>query len=367
MASIRETKPGHWRVVVSDGFGADGRRKRITRRVRGTKRDAETALTALLTQREQGATAPAGSVAELLERWLESAKAEVEATTWQRYEALVRLHVRPHVGAVPLRQLDVRQVEAWLRRLTQSGQSRASVQQARAVLRRAINEAMRWDMVGRNVASLARVPGKPPQDVALEAPSVEVIRMLIAAAGPDLADVIAVAAVLGLRRGEVAGLRWSDLDVEAGTLRVARAIAVVKGEVVVKGTKTHAERIVPVPPLLLARLRARRARVLARALSVGVGVDGESWMLSCHADPTEPWRPDGMSRAWITLRDRHRLSWRLHDLRHAAATHMLDAMIPRPTVSKILGHKTMLMLDRYGHAVPETARRATEGLSEQIL
>lgn len=248
------------------------------------------------------------------------------------------------------------------------GLARKSVEQCRAVLRRAIAEAMRWDMVARNVASLARVPGRKAPRRALRVPGPETVRSLIASAPADLGDVIAVAAVLGLRRGEMAALHWGDLDLDAGVLRVRRSLAVVDGAAIVKGTKTHAERLVPVPLPLAARLRARHARVAQRSLSIGATLDDQSWMLSCHADPSEPWRPDGITRAWITHRDREGVAWRLHDLRHAAASNMMRSGVPAATVAAILGHaSTQMTHDIYAHSALDDERAAVEGLSAQVL
>lgn len=367
MPSITEVRAGHWLIQVSDRFDPQtGKRRRISRRVRGTRRDAEHELARLLGHREQSLTAAGGTIKELIDQWLESAESNLEQKTVHRYRELARLHINPHLGGIPVRQLNVQMVEAWMRTLADpDGPSlaRSTIGQARAVLRRALTEAGRWDMVGRNVAKLAQVPGRKETKRKIRVPSPETVSKAIANATPDFADAIAIAATLGLRRGELAGLQWRDLDQPKKLLRIERCIVTFGADSVVKSPKTHQVREIPVPASLVRRLVARRVRVAERALAVGVALKEDSWMLSPRADPNELAKPSWLTQSWRQLG----LGWRLHDLRHFAGTQMMLSGVPVTTVASILGHSsTQMTLDVYGHSDDESERAAVEGLGSLI-
>lgn len=151
---------------------------------------------------------------QFLTLWLEQcAKPKVRPKTFVSYEQLVRIHLAPPLGKVSLAKLTPQKVDAFLTEKRASGLSPRTVQYLHAVLRRALNQALKWDMVLRNVATLVESPKVPRREVTPYSPQ-ETRLFLDAVKGDRLEAVYSVAIAIGLREGEALGLRWSDFDIE---------------------------------------------------------------------------------------------------------------------------------------------------------
>lgn len=363
----RRASDGKWVGVLELGW-VEGRRRR--RLVYGsTRRGVVEKLAALRRAQEQGVDllAPPRTVGQWLEEWLTDVKAHdgTRGSTLARYRQVVRVHLAPGLGRVRLDQLTARDVQRFL--VGRSAVlSPASVVKVHAVLRVALGDAERLELVARNAARSVRAPRLARQERRVLTPA-EARRFLDLVATDRLEAVIVLAVTLGLRRGEVLGLRWADVDLGAGLLRVERALQRVGGDLRLVEPKTRGSaRSLRLPSLAIAALERQRARQAAERLRIG-----PAWQESDLVFTTPigtPMEPRNVSRRFDQMRREAGLEWlRFHDLRHACATFLLASGMEPRTVMEVLGHSTIrLTMDLYGHVLPERMSAAAAAMDEAL-
>ena len=221
------------------------------------------------------------STVAFLEAWLrDSAAPRVRLKTLVRYEELVRLHIAPEIGRIPLAKLTPQHVERMLASLTANGASPRTVEHCRAVLRNGLNHAMRHSLVGRNVAALADAPTVPAREVTPLTPDAA-RRVLDAVRGDRLEALFTVALACGLRQSETLGLRWSDVNREAGILSIQRTLQRVNGTFRFFPPKSaRSRRTIAIPTPVAAALRQHNKRQLEERLLIGQrgkAKRGENW------------------------------------------------------------------------------------------
>jgi integrase len=349
------------------------RQKYLTRTFRGGKRDAEEALARFTTEVSGGGYAAQDTtVGGLIRQWLNLARAELSPTTVRGYDWIIKAYITPTLGNVPLAKLRTAQLDRFYSQLREKGGqqdkplSAATVHQVHAILRRALQQAIRWGWIAENPAALATPPRvralhlSPPDPAA-------VIRLVKEAeeTDPDLACFLHLAATTGARRGEICGLRWRDIDFEAGAVLISRSVVEAAHSVIVeKDTKTHASRRIALDPGTVTVLLAQWDRLSSRAAASGVALTDAAHVFSRDPEADRPWAPNDVTKAFIRVRNRAGLSSvRLHDLRHFAATRMLVAGVPVRTVSGRLGHaNAATTLGVYAHFVEASDRDAATTL-----
>lgn len=344
---MRERSPGHWELVVSAGLDpATGRYRRVVRTVQSkSRREVKAALAEFEVAVAAGRVAPVEvTVAELLERWMAHLTGLDRAeTTLYHYRKYIDREIVPVLGGTRLSKLTALDIDRLYTKLRNRGLAPATIRQIHAILRASLNQAERWGLVQRNVAKLASAPSQPQREQ--HPPDVSEVRALLAAARQ--VDVwfglyIRVMVATGARRAEVSGLRWSDVDFEAGTLTVMRSYTLVPGARGDRPTKTRSARTVCLDPVTVEELRAGWAEACSIAEIAGVDVEVRRSGYMFGKDPLGrvPWPPDTANAKWAEARDSVGLSKtvRLHDLRHFQATQLLDAGVPVPTVAARLGH-----------------------------
>jgi integrase len=234
------------------------------------------------------------------------------------------------------------------------------------VLRSALSDAQRLDLVPRNAAKAAKPPTlQAPKRRALNV--AEAQRPLAAASGDRLEALFVIALTVGLRRGELLGLKWSDLDPTDQVLRIERAVQRAAGQLRFVEPKTpRARRVLLVPEIAMAAFNAHRVRQARERLAAGDSwQDGDLIFASSIGTPIEP---RNVNRRLNELRAKSGLDWlRLHDLRHACATYLLASGVEPRTVMKILGHSTIrLTMDLYGHVLPDRLRAAASAMDRAM-
>jgi len=190
--------------------------------VKGTKREAEALLVELLHQRENGIDAPPGrlTVAEYLQRWLSVyAQPNTAPKTFRRYEQIVRVHLLPVIGGIPLTKLRPLHIQEVYTQVLKKGVSARTALHCHRVLREAVQHALKWQLMPRNPADAVEPPRPQRYEIAAMGPD-EVKRLLATADETPHGDLIHLAAMTGLRQGELMGLRWQDVDLDAGVLHV---------------------------------------------------------------------------------------------------------------------------------------------------
>jgi integrase len=369
-------RAGAWRLEAS--YTDDGRRRYKTRTVhapnnRTGRRLAETELVRLVAETQTASTptvAPDATVEQLLRRWLAVRTPDWSPTTASTNRRWVETRIIPAVGHYPLTRLTVAHVDALYASQRADGLTAASVRRTHSILRAALAQAERWGLVDRNVAALARKPALGPPRVRPPEPD-EMARLTAAAErDPDLAGWLRVAAVTGARRGTLCALRWSDLDLDKGTVTFSRSLSVGDEGLVVKGTKTGRPYPVALDQGTVGVLRSHRARAAERALACGVALPSDAYVFARPVPPdgSVPWHPDGATQRFARLRREAGVEGvRLHDLRHFVATRLLAGGVDARTVAGRLGHSSAKMvLDLYGHFVPAADRVAAQRIADVV-
>jgi len=356
--SVYKRKDGRWEAAVM----VRGCRRRFCAKRRD---QAYQWLTATMRAREEGRPiAPArATVAAHLRAWLTGARAHLRHRTWVRYEQLARLQILPTLGAIPLGRLEPNDVKLMQQRMLEAGASPSSTRQARAVLHGALTEAVRWGLVARNVAALVRPPQKPAHEMpTLTQPEVEAL--FAAAAGDRLEALWVLAATVGMRQGELLGLRWRNVDLDRGVLSVCGSLTRGPEGLIITDPKTaRSRRRVALPAIAVEALRRHRATQAGERLRAGaawtdrdlVFSNGVGGPLSCDKLLRDRFRP--------LLRKAALPPIRFHDLRHTAATRLLEQGVHPKVVSEMLGHASVaITLDIYSHVSPDLQRQAVSAI-----
>lgn len=202
-----------------------GERRTVYKTIKGTRKDAEKELRAILTDMDRGIQIDPSSITlgEYLDDWLtKTAPQTVGLKTSERYGGLVRNQIKPHLGNIPLQKLRPADVSGWMQKLIVSGDlSTRSIRHAHAVLRTALAHATAIEIVARNIATIIRPP-KQERSKPVILTSDQVSETLQKLKGNSIYTVAVVAIGTGARRGEIAALRWSDIKLDARTMRIER-------------------------------------------------------------------------------------------------------------------------------------------------
>jgi integrase len=295
-----------------------------------------------------------------LDEWLHGQRSSLRPATISLYEMVVRRYLQPELGSVRLDRLTVAQVQGMLRRLSENGLAPRSVGHIRAVLRSALNEAVRQELVPKNVASLARPP-RPPQRVIEPFTPEECSLILGCAPRFGLLAVVAIAVGMGLRQGEILGLRWQDIDLERRTLKVQRALQRVDGRNQLVDPKTsRSRRTLPMPSLVHSALLQRRSDQDAARELAGALWEEEIPGLIFTTELERPRCGTAVTHTFHRLLAEAGVRQRtFHTLRHSAATLMLAGGVDLKTVSTMLGHSQIgLTADTYASVLPGLQREA---------
>ncbi len=302
------------------------------------------------------------STGAFLESWLVSNAAQkVRPKTLRRYEELVRLHITPEVGRVPLARLTPQNVEKMVSAVAAKGASPRSAAHCRAVLRNALNHAMRHGLIARNVAGLADAPVVHEREFqALTADGAR--RILAAVQGDRLQSLFTVALACGLRQSEGLGLKWGDVQLDSGTLTIQRTLQRVNGAFAFFPPKTaRSRRTISLPVQVATSLRQHAIGQAEERLSLGGAWEGGPWGDLMFTDEL------GRPLAYYHVRRRfHNLlrlaglpPMRYHDLRHGAASLMAAQGVPARVAMEILGHAQIsTTMNIYTHIAPELQKEA---------
>jgi integrase len=371
--SITDRGDGRFDISVSLGFDPVTQRyRRKTKRVHGTINDARKVLVELNREVDSGRLrATEGTVAHLMTKWLEASEPNLSPSTLRRYRILLRVHILPGLGEVRLSRLSSADLDGFYAQLRDKGLAPATVGQVHAIIRRALNQAIKWGWLAVSPAKNATPPRLSRPDHRPPDPG-SVLRLIDAAfesRAPEFGTFLRVAAATGARRGELCALRWIDVDAENGRLRVAHSIVEAEDDsLILKDTKSHSIRWVSVDVDTLAVLAVHRQSMEARAVAMEETLAEDAYVFSNSAAGRAAWRPSGVTQTFTRLRDRCGLGHvRFHDLRHASATQLLGAGVDVRTVAGRLGHRNAAVtLNVYSHFLPAKDRDAAE-LVGQLL
>jgi integrase len=371
---IRQRGNRSWELKFDLGRDADGRR--IVKHVsfKGTKREAQAELTRLLNRKNEGTYVDPTkmTVAEYLEHWLAvDIDRRVAGMTAYRHRGIVRHQLIPRLGTIPLRNLTAMHIEAFEAELLRKGSVKKgggltaqSILHVHRTLSQALNHAVRTGVLFKNPAEQVKPPRPPRREIVILTKP-EVATLLAQAGGLHLAVLVAV--TTGMRRGELLGLRWADLDLKAGRLTVNQSLERIGGKVAFKPPKTStSRRTITLPAITVEALAAHRS---AQARLGGLG-------LVFAAPDGGPMNADQLTRYFADLVERvgvRRITF--HGLRHTHISHQLIDGVHPKIVSERAGHASVgITLSVYAGFVPNMqadAAAAIDGwlrkaLSEEV-
>jgi integrase len=356
---IRERSPGHWAIII-DLKAADGRRRRKWHAFMGTKRQAQEECSRLITALKSGSYAELSkeTLSAFLERWLTDIRARIAPRTHERYAQIARKNIVPLLGAIKLKDLRAADISSAYAKALASGRhdrtgglSNRSVLHIHRVLKQALGQAVQWDMIVRNPCNSV----KPPKPIAVKMQTYDLPQTaeLIAVMRPTRFFVPVILAVLcGLRRGEIAALRWQGVDLATGQLAVVQSAEQTKAGIRYKEPKSGRARTVALSITMVEELRAHRLRQAEELLRIGLRVTDETFV--CTREDGKPLQPNTLTHNWDRIIAGTALPRiRFHDLRHAHATHMLASGVHPKVASERLGHSRVgITLDLYSHVLP---------------
>jgi integrase len=334
-----------------------------------TRKEVQDKLNKALYEQKQGtlATGPRQTLKSFLEQWLETTYKPplVSHNTYKQFRSIIKKHLVPGLGHVSVQKLTVPMVQAFYREKIDAGLAPRTIATIHAVLHRALEYAVRWGLISRNVTKLVSLPQierYEGQVLTIE----KAAKLLEVARGSRIDALLWMALTTGMRRGEMQALRWSDIDIEKGVLSVQRTVSRIPGYGYVEGepkTRSSRRKIV-LPAVMVEALRAhhenqKQARVEA----------GDKWkekgIVFCNIYGGFM-RPD-MIAYWLDrlLKDAGLPHMRFHDLRHSAATILLAAGVNPKVIQELLGHsKIGITLDVYSHVLPSMHQEAASKMDD---
>ena len=291
-------------------------------------------------------------VDEYLVRWLPTVKGTVKERTWTRHEEVVRLHLKTSIGGIKLLKLNALDIqELYLSKLA-SGLSPRTVQIIHTTLHKALKQAVRWSLLSKNVAE-AVTPPKPQKKEIRILTTEETKRLLWTARGDRFEALYVLAVTTGMRQGELLGLKWDDIDLHKGTLRVSRTLW--EGKTTPPKTPKANRSI---------RLTGMAKEALRTHLERGNGSD---WVFSttsgtpanCHNLTNRSW--------WPLLKKARLPRIPFHNLRHTAATLLLSQGVHPKLVQELLGHSDIATtLNAYSHVIPSMGGRTASAMEDLL-
>ncbi|MFI1937705.1 tyrosine-type recombinase/integrase [Streptomyces purpureus] len=371
------------KVVIDPATGQPKMRRRQLTVTKDTKTEAENEYARIRHQKAIGTfVAPTKTtVAELVDLWLKAATRDVERATARSYEDAMR-YVRTRLGGKQLQELtedDVESLIDWMltsaRRIggkPGTGLSVRTVSLTLGRLRAALNLAIRRGLVARNVAEYVTIPRQARKDDRARRKarvpwSEDEVKEFLAHVALDRLYAVMLLSLIGLRPAEVCGLRWRDVDLEAGTVSVETTRTLVEGVVIEKDAKSEAgERKLPLPAVVLAALKAFRSRQAQERLKAGDGYEASGHVVVDELGAA-------VKTDWLRRRAYERMAWagvrkvRLYDARHACLSWMANNGVPDTVVSAWAGHSDLSFTKRvYVHPDPQSLRAGSEKLADLL-
>jgi integrase len=343
--SVFQRSDGRWVAKYRD---AEGKWRYIYRK---SKTEARQALRQALKDRDEGISPNSLTVGAFLDSWLEDMRDAISHRTWLNHECIVRLHLKPTLGAKRLAKLSPKDVHDLHRAKFGEGLSRGRVRKIHVTLNRVLKDAVRFRYIGRNPAAEVSPPQEYQREINVLTPE-QVKRLLLAARGDRLEAAYVLPATVGLRQGECLSLRYEDIDFDKRTLKIRRT---VWRNSVYSPKTPHSRRTIKFPRIALDALR-RHAQTNGGA--------SEGWLFPTkHGNPVDA--HNFIHRPWKRMLRKAGLpeTTRYHDLRHGAASLLLSQGVPVPVVSSLLGHRdSSTTLRVYAHMID-----GMDGLAAQAM
>ena len=373
--SIRKPRyaNGAWGYRIDLGYDDSGKRRQQQTGGFRTKKEAEAAMSEALAGLHRGTyVAPTRqTLRQFLETWIVAAKSELAITAWTNYSNVLDRYVLPYLGGKLLTDLSPIDIKKWHGELLDHGRKDGqplavnSVKLAHRVLHRALADGVRWNIIPNNPASSVRLPKQPHREMEVWTP--QQAADFICKLGEDrLVPLWSLALDTGMRRGELAGLRWSDIDLPNAVLTVSQQRTTANYETVIAAPKARSQRQLHLAPPTVNGLHCHRKRQLAEKSRLGPAWTDSGYVFVDEAGhPLHPQRVTKLFGEAIKKTGAPKI--RLHDLRHTMATTALAAGVHPKVVQEQLGHATIsVTLDTYSH-LPQAIRSESAAIIASAL
>ena len=368
---MRQRANGSWTLTIElPPDPTTGKRRQSYETVRGTKRDALRRLTELQADVNKGEYVTPGrmTVGSFLDQWLDSHVATTtRATTANGYAGNVRRYIRPKLGRLLLTKLQPAHIRELLAEMGGRGLSTRTVAQCRTVLRNALGRAVEWGLIARNPADATSPPRSKTKEMRTLTPQ-EVERLLAVARDSEYYPAIFTALWTGMRRSELLGLRWRDLDLILGSISVSQGTHRLPGaRTVYEDPKSSkGKRHIAMPPSLTLTLSQHRERQAALRQVLGRDLDLDDLVFTWPDG--RPMLPNSLTHAFSKMAAKANLAdAHLHSLRHTHASLMLREGVSPKVVQERLGHANIgITMDTYSHVMPGLQEAAAERFDKAL-
>lgn len=359
-------------IVISQGRDPKtGKYKHVWVTVKGTKKEAEKKLSELLHQQDTGNFMKPGktTLADFLDHWLDQyAKPNLSPRGFERYSGIVKQHLIPEMGNVPLTLLKPEYLQKHYGAKLASGLSPRTVRYHHAVIHKALQTALKWGLVNRNVADAVDLPKITRSDMKTWSQE-ELSQFLTTAKDSPYYPLFYAALFTGMRRSELLALRWQDIDFAASQIYVNRSLHQLKDNTFVftQPKSAKSRRTIAMSPSLCQVLKQHCENQTNELALQNISRTDQNIVFS-HFDGT-PLRPNSVTRAFETLSAQCGLKViRLYDTRHTHASLMLKQGVHPKVVQERLGHASIQMtIDTYSHVAPGIQEAAASHFDELIV
>jgi integrase len=376
---LKERSPGHWAIVLEIRDPESGKRKRKWHSFAGSKRAAQIECARLIAELSGGGyVEPARTtLTEFLDRWLEHVKTQVSPRSHERYCELARKNIVPLLGTTALSKLQPAAISSAYAKALAGGHRKRpgglaprTVHHMHRILRQALQQAVRWQILVRNPAELVKPP-RVERTKSATLSAEQAAQLLGALAHSRVYWPTLIALATGMRRGEVLALRWQHVDLERGVLEVVETIEETKTSLRFKPPKNGKTRAITLPAFAVAELRRLKLEQAEELLRLGIRQTGMT--LVCGRADGEVHKPLALTYEFARfvrqLKDLPQV--RFHDLRHSHATQLLASGVHPKIAQERLGHSSVgITLDLYSHAVgslqDEAASRVDAALGRAL-
>lgn len=369
--SIYQRSDKRWVGAVSLGYYTD--KKGVVKRRRkviygDTRKEVSEKLTILLMETQHGTfVSDQQTVTQYLRYWLDKVKRpRLRESTYQMYKYRVEHYMLPHIGQYELAKLNAQHIQLMVQALIDEGLSAGSLRIVRAILQTAFRHAVGIELISRNPLAMVEMPPLKQYHANILQPD-EARQLLDAVRGDRLEALYTVALALGLRRGEIAALRWEDVDLVTGDLRVRRTMVRITGKVISMPPKTEKGiRRITMPGVVVAALRQHQfQQENERRLAGSAWADHGLVFTTPHGTAVLLEKFGVMLQGHLERAGLKRR--RFHDLRHSCASFLLAQGVPPKVVQEIMGHSSIqITLDTYGHLLPGARRDAADKMDDLL-
>ena len=368
--SIYQRNDGRWAASISLEGGS---RKTFYGK---TRKEVQEQLKTALHQQQQGTlvVAPQQKMETFLVQWLEDVhKHVVRPRTYERYEAMIRLHLVPGIGHHQLQKLTPQHLQRFYTQKLEEGLSPTTVAGFHKMLHLALKKAVRWNLVARNVCEAVDPPRVRHHEIQ-PLNQEQIQQFLAAAAGHRLEALFVLALATGMRRGEIMALKWQDINFSTGMLQVRRILTHMPARLNGKGGYVEAEpkteksrRSIAIALFALEKLKEHRIRQLEAKLKAGASWKENDLVFCSSVGGHLHTARDVFTQFKKLLKQAGLPDIRFHDLRHSAATILLSLSIHPKVVQEMLGHSQIsITMDIYSHVLPTMQKEAISKLNDVL-